>query len=130
HGSGKEEIAFSYVNERGASYKRSAPFEGIIPNMERRYRETDSVMVREDLAKYLSSQHCPECQGTRLRRDARYVFIQKHNLPDITNMTIGGASNYFGTLKFTGKKANIAEKILKEIQDRLRFLVDVGLNYL
>jgi excinuclease ABC, A subunit len=130
HGSGKEEIAFSYVNERGASYKRTATFEGVIPNMERRYRETDSIMVREDLAKYLSTQNCPDCQGTRLRRDARYVFIDRHNLPDITNMTIGKASEYFASLKFSGKKANIAEKILKEIQDRLRFLVDVGLNYL
>jgi excinuclease ABC subunit A len=130
HGSGKDEIAFSYVNERGASYKRNAAFEGIIPNMERRYRETDSMMVREDLAKYLSSQHCPDCQGTRLRRDARFVFIDKRNLPDLTNMTIGGASDYFLALTFTGKKASIAEKILKEIQDRLRFLVDVGLNYL
>jgi excinuclease ABC subunit A len=130
HGSGKDEIAFSYVNERGASYKRSAAFEGIIPNMERRYRETDSMMVREDLAKYLSSQHCPDCQGTRLRRDARFVFIDKRNLPDLTNMTIGGASDYFLALTFSGKKASIAEKILKEIQDRLRFLVDVGLNYL
>ncbi|MDR0781501.1 MAG: excinuclease ABC subunit UvrA, partial [Pseudomonadales bacterium] len=130
YGSGKDEIAFSYVNERGASYKRSAPFEGILPNMERRYRETDSLMVREDLAKYLSSQHCPDCQGTRLRRDARHVFIDQRNLPDLTNMTIGGATAYFTALRFTGKKASIAEKILKEIQDRLRFLVDVGLNYL
>jgi excinuclease ABC subunit A len=130
HGSGNEEIAFSYVNERGASYKRSTPFEGIIPNMERRFRETDSTMVREDLAKFLSSQHCPSCEGTRLRRDARHVLIDGRNLPAITNMTIGGAAGYFAALKFKGKKASIAEKILKEIQDRLRFLNDVGLNYL
>ena len=130
HGSGNESIAFTFVNERGDNTVRKHPFEGIIPNMERRYRETDSVMVREDLAKYLSSQHCPECQGTRLRRDARHVLIDSHNLPAITNMTIGGASAYFAALKFSGKKASIAEKILKEIQDRLSFLVDVGLNYL
>jgi len=130
HGSGKEEIAFSYVNERGASYKRSAPFEGILPNMERRYRETDSTMVREDLAKFLSSHNCPSCAGSRLRRDARHVLIDNRNLPTITNMTIGAATSYFGELQFSGKKASIAEKILKEIGDRLRFLVDVGLNYL
>src|SRR5690606_15401889 len=130
HGSGNETIAFTFVNERGDNMKRKTPFEGILPNMERRYRETDSQMVREDLAKYLSSHNCPACEGTRLRRDARHVFIDGKNLPNITNMTIGGAAEYFSKLAFVGKKANIAEKILKEIQDRLRFLVDVGLNYL
>jgi excinuclease ABC subunit A len=130
HGSGKEEITFSFVNERGDKVKRKHPFEGILPNMERRYHETDSQMVREDLAKYLSSHNCPDCEGTRLRRDARNVLIDGRNLPAITNMTIGGASSYFAALTFSGKKASIAEKILKEIQDRLRFLVDVGLNYL
>ncbi|MDY6983514.1 MAG: excinuclease ABC subunit UvrA, partial [Pseudomonadota bacterium] len=121
---------FSFVNERGDNMKRKHPFEGIIPNMERRYRETDSQMVREDLAKYLSSHNCPACEGTRLRSDARNVLIDGKNLPSITNMTIGGAAEYFAAIKFKGKKASIAEKILKEIQDRLRFLVDVGLNYL
>jgi excinuclease ABC subunit A len=130
HGSGNEAIAFTFVNERGDNHVRKHPFEGIIPNMERRYRETDSQMVREDLAKYLSSHNCPACDGTRLRRDARHVLIDNRNLPAITNMTIGGSAAYFGALKFSGKKASIAEKILKEIQDRLRFLVDVGLNYL
>ena len=130
HGSGTEQIAFTFVNERGDNMKRKSPFEGIIPNMERRYRETDSQMVREDLAKYLSSQNCPACEGTRLRRDARHVLIDSKNLPTITNMTIGGAAEYFAALRFKGKKASIAEKILKEIGDRLRFLVDVGLNYL
>ncbi len=130
HGSGTEQIAFTYVNERGENMKRKSPFEGILPNMERRYRETDSQMVREDLAKYLSSQNCPSCEGTRLRRDARHVLIDNKNLPTITNMTIGGSAEYFAALCFNGKKASIAEKILKEIQDRLRFLVDVGLNYL
>jgi excinuclease ABC subunit A len=129
-GSGNEQIKFTFVNERGDNVTRKHAFEGILPNMERRYRETDSQMVREDLAKYLSSQNCPSCDGTRLRRDARHVLIDGRNLPTITNMTIGGASAYFAALKFSGKKASIAEKILKEIQDRLRFLVDVGLNYL
>ena len=130
HGSGSEEIAFTFVNERGDNFKRKHPFEGIVPNMERRYRETDSQMVREDLAKYLSSHNCPDCNGTRLRRDARHVFIGNNNLPTVTNLTIGDAARYFAELGFSGKKASIAEKILKEIQDRLRFLVDVGLNYL
>ncbi len=130
HGSGTEKVDFSFVNERGDNFTRSHPFEGILPNMERRYRETDSNTVREEFSKYLSSQHCPDCQGTRLRRDARHVFIDKHALPEITAMTIAGAAAYFNGLKFRGKKASIAEKILKEIDDRLRFLIDVGLNYL
>ncbi|MEI7949319.1 MAG: excinuclease ABC subunit UvrA [Gammaproteobacteria bacterium] len=129
-GSGTDQIAFSFVNERGDNFKRKHVFEGILPNMERRYRETDSQMVREDLAKFLSSHNCPECSGTRLRRDARHVLIDDRNLPTITNLTIGDSAKYFANLKFTGKKASIAEKILKEIEDRLRFLVDVGLNYL
>ena len=130
YGSGSEQVAFTFVNERGDNFKRKHVFEGILPNMERRYRETDSQMVREDLAKYLSSHNCPDCSGTRLRRDARHVLIDGQNLPTITNLTIGNAADYFVALKFTGKKASIAEKILKEIGDRLRFLVDVGLNYL
>jgi len=129
-GSGSEKIDFTFVNERGDDFTRSNTFEGILPNMERRYRETDSNTVREDFAKYLSSQHCPDCEGTRLRRDARHVFIGKQTLPGITTMTIAGAADYFKELKFRGKKASIAEKILKEILDRLQFLVDVGLNYL
>ena len=130
HGSGKEVIGFKYVNDKGSTYTRSWPFEGILPNMERRYRETESNMVREELAKYLSSQFGPECEGTRLRRDARFVLIKGTNLPQITEMTVTGASNYFHKLKFTGKSAKIAEKVLKELQDRLKFLEDVGLNYL
>ena len=130
HGSGSDQISFSFVNERGDNFKRKHAFEGILPNMERRYRETDSQMVREDLAKYLSSHNCPDCNGTRLRRDARHVLINGRNLPTITNLTIGAAAGYFASLEFSGKKASIAEKILKEISDRLRFLVDVGLNYL
>ncbi len=129
-GSGNTEIEFSFVNEKGKTYINRKPFEGIVPNMDRRYRETESQMVREELSKYLNSQSCPECEGTRLRKDARHVLINKKNLPAITNMTIGHASDYFEKLNLKGKQAKIAEKILKEIQDRLQFLVDVGLNYL
>jgi len=130
HGSDGEVIDFQYVNDRGDTRTRSYPFEGILPNMERRYRETESSMVREELAKYLSSQTCPDCGGTRLRRDARHVLIKGKNLPAITEMTVHHAFDYFTTLKLTGKRARIAEKVLKELQDRLKFLVDVGLNYL
>ena len=129
-GSGNEVIDFHYVNDRGDTMTRSYPFEGIIPNMERRYRETESSMVREELSKYLSSQSCPECEGTRLRRDARHVLIKGKNLPSITEMTVQDAAVYFEKLKLAGKRAKIAEKVLKELQDRLKFLVDVGLNYL
>ncbi len=129
-GSGREQIEFTFYNEKGKTYINRKTFEGILPNMERRYRETESQMVREELSKYLNSQPCPECQGTRLRRDARHVFINRKNLPSITDLTIGDAAEYFEKLKLKGKQAKIAEKILKEIKDRLRFLVDVGLNYL
>ena len=129
-GSGKEIIAFHYVNDRGDTFTSSYPFEGILPNMERRFRETESNMVREELAKYLSSQPCPDCNGTRLRRDARHVLIKGQNLPAITGMTVAQSAEYFVKLKLSGTRAKIAEKILKELQDRLKFLVDVGLNYL
>ena len=129
-GSGKEIIAFHYVNDRGDMFTRSYPFEGILPNMERRFRETESNTVREELAKYLSSQPCPDCNGTRLRRDARHVLVKGQNLPTITGMTVAQSADYFDKLELSGTRAQIAEKILKELQDRLRFLVDVGLNYL
>jgi len=129
-GSKGESIDFHFINDRGDTVIRSHPFEGIMPNMERRYRETESAMVREELAKYLSSQPCPECQGTRLRRDARHVLIKGRNLPEITEMTVAQSWDYFTRLKLRGKQARIAEKILKELQARLKFLVDVGLNYL
>jgi excinuclease ABC subunit A len=129
-GSKGESIDFYFINDRGDTVIRSHPFEGILPNMERRYRETESSMVREELAKYLSSQPCPDCQGTRLRRDARHVLVSGLNLPDITAMTVAQSADYFARLKLRGKQARIAEKILKELQARLQFLVDVGLNYL
>ncbi len=129
-GSGKDVIDFHYVNDRGDTITRSYPFEGILPNMERRYRETESNHVREELAKYLSSQSCPDCGGTRLRKDARHVLIKGLNLPSITGMTVAQSADYFNKLKLSGTRAQIAEKILKELQDRLKFLIDVGLNYL
>ena len=130
HGSGKQEVAFAYVNDRGDVIKRTHPFEGIIPNMERRYRDTDSQSVREELAKFLSTHPCPDCEGTRLRRDARHVFVDERNLPAITSMPVGEAELYFEQLQLEGRKGEIANKILKELRARYRFLVDVGLNYL
>ncbi|MCP5129306.1 MAG: excinuclease ABC subunit UvrA [Pseudomonadales bacterium] len=129
-GSGKQEIAFAYVNDRGDVFKRTHPFEGILPNMERRYRDTDSSSVREDLAKFLATHPCPECEGTRLRRDARHVFVDERTLPSITSMPVGEAELYFEKLQLPGRKGEIANKILKELRARYRFLVDVGLNYL
>tara|TARA_R110001599_G_scaffold353790_1_gene597744 strand:+ start:28812 stop:31661 length:2850 start_codon:yes stop_codon:yes gene_type:complete len=129
-GSGKQEIAFSYVNDRGDVFKRTHSFEGIIPNMERRYRDTDSTSVREELAKFLATHPCPDCEGTRLRRDARHVFVDERTLPSITGMPVGEAELYFGQLQLEGRKGEIANKILKELRARYRFLVDVGLNYL
>ncbi len=129
-GSGSEKISFSYINDRGDIVNRTHSFEGIIPNMERRYRESESQMVREELAKYLSAQSCPDCEGTRLKKEARHVFIKERNLPSITKLPVGDAFDYFNKLKLQGKQGKIAEKILKELQARLKFLVDVGLNYL
>ncbi len=129
-GSGKEPVDFRYLNDRGDIVKRSHPFEGIIPNLERRYRETESNAVREELAKYLSTQPCPECRGTRLRREARHVWVGDKTLPAVTGLPIGDATDYFGSLTLTGRRGEIADKILKEICERLQFLVNVGLDYL
>ena len=126
----KEEVAFSYVNDRGDIFKRTHAFEGIIPNMERRYRDTQSQMVREDLTKFISNQCCPACDGSRLRRSARHVFVDGANLPQITALPVTAAYEYFSKLTLPGKRGKIAEKIVKEIHQRLEFLVDVGLNYL
>ncbi len=130
YGSGKENVAFRYINDRGDVVVRNHPFEGILNNMDRRYRETESNSVREELAKYISNQACSSCGGSRLREEARNVFIGNINLPELTTWSIGEASDYFATLGFEGQKAQIAEKILKEVRDRLGFLVNVGLNYL
>jgi excinuclease ABC subunit A len=129
-GSDKEEISFSYVNDRGDVFQRTHTFEGIIPNMERRYRDTESQSVRDDLTKFLSTQPCPDCDGTRLKREARHVFIKGRNLPSIVAMPVGEARDYFTKLKLSGRQGKIADKILKELRERFTFLVDVGLNYL
>ncbi|MDP5208438.1 excinuclease ABC subunit UvrA [Microbulbifer sp. 2205BS26-8] len=130
-GSGDEVIDFSYVNDRGDVTVRRHTFEGIIPNFQRRYRDTESQSVREELAKYLSTQQCPECCGTRLRREARHVFVDNRTLAEITALPVGDAFDYFDhQLTFEGAQKEIADKILKELRDRFRFLVDVGLNYL
>jgi excinuclease ABC subunit A len=130
YGSGNEDICFSYVNDRGDVYQRTHAFEGIVPNFERRFRDTESQMVREELTKYLSTQPCPDCHGARLRLEARHVFIKTRNLPSLTELPVGEALSYFEALKLKGRQGKIAEKILKEIRERLQFLVDVGLNYL
>ena len=130
HGSGDEEIEFHYRSPRGAHVKRTHPFEGILPNLERRYRETDSSMVREEIAKYLSVQPCPECKGTRLNTAARNVFISDRSIPEITSMSVSQALAFFDNLKLAGWRGEVAAKIFKEIRDRLKFLGDVGLEYL
>ncbi|NRA69576.1 MAG: excinuclease ABC subunit UvrA [Gammaproteobacteria bacterium] len=130
YGSGNKSLEFKYMNDRGDVVIRNHPFEGIINNMDRRYHETESNSVREELAKYLNQQSCPSCHGSRLRLEARHVFLGKINLPEITEYSIGECFEFFDKLKFTGQKAQIAEKILNEIHNRLGFLVNVGLNYL
>lgn len=129
-GSGNEAIPFRYLNDRGDIISKSHPFEGVLNNLERRYRETESEMVREDLAKYLNMQPCPSCNGSRLRKEARHVFIDEQTLPQLTQLPIGAAKSYFEQLTLAGKQGEIAEKILKEIRERLSFLVNVGLDYL
>ncbi|SFB52994.1 excinuclease ABC subunit UvrA [Azotobacter beijerinckii] len=129
-GSGRENIEFRYLNDRGDIVIRAHPFEGIIPNLERRYRETESASVREELAKLLSSQPCPDCRGTRLRREARHVWVGAKTLPAVTALPVGEACGYFAELSLSGRRGEIAEKILKEIRERLQFLVNVGLDYL
>ncbi|MDO9959410.1 excinuclease ABC subunit UvrA, partial [Glaesserella parasuis] len=126
----KDEIEFVYVNDRGDSVKRVHTFEGVLNNMARRYKETESNAVREELAKYINNRACTDCEGSRLRREARYVFLEKTNLPMVSEKSIGEALEFFEGLHLSGQKAQIAEKILKEIRERLSFLVNVGLNYL
>ncbi len=134
YGSGDEKIPFTYLSERGRAMVREHTFEGIIPNLERRYRETDSVMVREELAKYLNSKPCPECGGTRLRREARHVKIGSgaaaRAIFEVSGLPLKEAAEYFGGLALDGQKQAIAEKIVKEIVTRLAFLNNVGLEYL
>jgi excinuclease ABC subunit A len=129
-GSGNDEVEFRYVHGNGRSTRKKHRFEGIIPNLERRYKETDSLPVREELAKYLGSQPCPDCNGTRLNRTARNVFVGTHSLPEIAHLTVGDARKMFGSLDVAGWRAEVADKIVKEVGSRLKFLVDVGLDYL
>ena len=129
-GSGREKIPFRYLTDTGRPIIKEHGFEGIIPNLERRYRETDSVTVREELAKFRATQACPTCHGTRLRREARYVRLGAKNLPDLAHLSLGACQRYFTALKLTGHRAQIADKVVKEIVSRLSFLVNVGLDYL
>jgi excinuclease ABC subunit A len=129
-GSGQERIKFVYKTSRGTKFRRTHRFEGIIPNLERRYRETESSRVREELAKYLSVQPCPECNGTRLNTEARNVFVSQRALPEVTGMSVADAVEFFSGLELPGSRGAIANRIVKEIEERLRFLADVGLEYL
>ncbi|WP_104400067.1 excinuclease ABC subunit UvrA [Vibrio penaeicida] len=129
-GSGRTQIEFTYINDRGDSRTKKHPFEGILNTLERRYRDTESNSVREELSKYISTKSCSTCGGTRLRTEARNVFIEDTPLPAVAEMSISDAMSFFQNLELTGQKAKIADKVMKEINDRLHFLVNVGLNYL
>jgi excinuclease ABC subunit A len=129
-GSGEEQIAFRYPGEKGRSAVKEHAFEGILPNLERRYRETDSVAVKEELAKYLNTRACPECGGTRLRVEARHVRVAGHDIHTLSSMPLRQAQPFFATLELPGNKRAIAEKIVREIANRVQFLNDVGLEYL
>jgi len=130
YGSGNETISFKYVNDRGDTTVRCYPFEGILNNIERRYKETESIAVREQLGKFISHCCCTSCHGTRLRKEARYVFIEEKTISELSDLSIAEALLFFEGIQLIGQRAQIAEKILQEIRDRLKFLVSVGLNYL
>jgi excinuclease ABC subunit A len=130
YGSGKDKIEFFYANSRGMQIKKLHRFEGVLPNLDRRYRETESSAVREELSKFLNSQACPDCGGTRLNTAARHVFICDHSLPEITSLSVGHVREFFDSMQLDGWRATIADKIVKEISARVGFLSDVGLDYL
>ncbi len=130
YGSGEEAIRFNYVNDRGDVIQRTHHFEGIVNNLERRYRETDSALVREELAKFIGTRRCGACQGSRLRPEARHVFVDDRSLPQLSALGVGEAQAYFENLELAGRRGQIADKILKELRSRLGFLVNVGLDYL
>ena len=130
NGSGKDQIAFNYLNERGVVFQRSHNFEGILHNLQRRYHESDSLAVRDELSKYINSTSCPDCAGTRLRREARHVKVGDKNIHQVCEVPLKQALTFFETLQLQGAKLAIADKIVKEIQNRLRFLTNVGLEYL
>ena len=126
----KEKIPFSYINERGRTAIREHTFEGVVPNLQRRYRETDSMAVKEELAKYQNNRECPECHGSRLRKEALSVTVGKYNLATISMWQLKKCAEYFSNLQLEGNKQEIANKIVKEIITRVGFLIDVGLDYL
>ncbi len=130
YGSDGEKIKFTYLRSGGRSVQRTHRFEGVVHNMERRYRETESNTVREDLYRFINSQPCKNCDGSRLRQEARNVFVAGRAIQDITHLSVGGAFEFFEKLALTGQRAKIAEKIVKEVKERLGFLVNVGLEYL
>jgi excinuclease ABC subunit A len=130
YGSGKTRIRFTYLRDGRSNYEREHPFEGVIPNMERRYRETESSVVREELAKYLGNKPCEACGGARLNEHARNVFLGEHSLPAVTAKPVGQAGDFLAKLQLPGYRGQIAGRILKEINQRLQFLIDVGLDYL
>jgi excinuclease ABC subunit A len=125
-----DKVEFRYFDAKGGTHKRTHVWEGVLPNFERRYKETESMAVREELAKYLSTQPCDNCEGTRLNRSARHVYVQQRNLPSITHLSVGEAQRWFSTMNLEGWRGEVAARIVKEINDRLKFLVDVGLDYL
>ncbi len=130
HGSGKEKVAFRYLSDNGRPVTKEHPFEGILPNLERRFRETDSIAVREELAKYRTHRPCPVCDGTRLRTEARNVLIGNQPIQFVSALPLGECKAFFDTLELTGQRARVAEKIMREISSRLSFLINVGLDYL
>ena len=130
YGSDGVEIEFRYNDARGSAQRRRHAFEGIMPNLERRWRESESGVVREELGRYRGSRPCPDCQGTRLNAVARAVLINEHNIAQITQLTVGQAVAYFAALQLAGWRAKVAERIVREVSERLRFLADVGLDYL
>ena len=130
YGSGKEKITFTYLNEQGRAHQQVHPFEGIIPGLERRYRETESQTVREELAKFINARECPECEGTRLCREARHVTVNGEAIFAISAWPLRQAKQFFDDMELTGHKQSIAERIIREISSRLQFLNNVGLDYL
>jgi len=130
HGSGDERIRFVHISETGTHQQRTHPFEGVLPNLERRYRETDSAAVRDELGKFISTRPCPDCGGTRLNRAARNVFVAERSLPSLVVLPIDEALSFFSNLTLPGWRGDIASRIIKEIRERLQFLIDVGLDYL
>ncbi len=130
YGSGDEAIEFRETTGKGRVSRKRHPFEGILPNLERRYRETESLTVREELSKYLGTRPCPDCGGTRLNRAARFVYVAERTLPEATHLTVGKALEFFRSLNLAGWRGEVATKIVKDVAERLRFLVDVGLDYL